>query len=39
MVYISYKTLWQSAFDKMVSEGDIFKDLKFSQLKFQVHDT
>ena len=39
MAYISYKKLWRSQFDKMVSKRDKLQDLNTNQLKLEVHDT
>ena len=39
MASISYKKLWGSEFDKIVSKRDKLRDLNFSQLKLEVHDS
>ena len=39
MAYICYKKLWESEFDGIVSKEDKLQDLKFNQLKLEVHDT
>ena len=39
MAYISYKKLWESEFDGIVSNRDKLQDLHINQLKFDVHDT
>ena len=39
MVNVSYKNLWQSEFDGIVSKRDKLQDLNFNQLKLEVHDT
>ena len=39
MAYISYKKLWQSEFDGIVSKRHKLQDLNFNQLKREVHDT
>ena len=39
MAYISYKKLWESEFDGIVSKRDKLQDLNISQLKLEVHDT
>ena len=38
MAYFSYKKLWKSEFDKIVSKRDKLQDLKINQLNFEVHD-
>ena len=39
MVYFSYKNLWESEFDNIVSKTDKLQDINNIQLKFEVHDT
>ena len=39
MAYISYKKLWESEFDGIVSKRDKLQDLNINQLKLEVHDT
>ena len=39
MAYISYKNLWESEFDGIVSKRDKLQDLRINQLKLEVHDT
>ena len=39
MAYISYKKLWESKFDGIVSKRDKLQDLNINQLKLEVHDT
>ena len=39
MAYISYKKMWESEFDGIVSERDKLQDLNINQLKLEVHDT
>ena len=39
MAYISYKKLWESEFDNIVSKRDKLQDLNINQLKIEVHDT
>ena len=39
MAYISYKKLWESEFDGIVSQKDKLQDLNIIQLKLEVHDT
>ena len=39
MATISYKKLWVSEFNKIVSKKDKVKDRDFSQVKLEVHDT
>ena len=39
MAYISYKKLWESEFDGIVSKGDKLQDLKINQIKLEVYDT
>ena len=39
MAYISYKKLWESEFDGIVSKRDKLQDLIIIQLKLEVHDT
>ena len=39
MAYISYKNLWESKFDNIVSKRDKLQDLDINQLKLEVHDT
>ena len=38
MAYISYKKLWESEFDGIVSRRDKLQDLNINQLKLEVHD-
>ena len=38
MAYISYKKLWESEFDGIVSKRDILQDLNINQLKLEVND-
>ena len=37
--YISYKKLWESEFDNIVSKKDKVQDLNINQLKLEVHDS
>ena len=39
MAYISYKKLWESEFDNIVSKRDKLQDLNINQLKLEVYDT
>ena len=39
MAYISYKKIWESEFDGIVSKRDKLQDLNINQLKLEVHDT
>ena len=39
MAYISYKKLWESEFDGIVSKRDKLQDLNINNLKLEVHDT
>ena len=39
MTYISYKKLWKSEFDGIVSKRDKLEDLNINQLKLEVHDS
>ena len=39
MAYISYKKLWESEFDGIVSKRDKLQDLNINQLKLEVHDS
>ena len=39
MAYISYKKIWESEFDGVVSKRDKLQDLNINQLKLEVHDT
>ena len=39
MAYISYKKLWESEFDGIVSKTDKLQDANINQLKLVVHDT
>ena len=39
MAFISYKKLWESEFDGIVSKRDKLQDLNINQLKLVVHDT
>ena len=39
MAYISYKKLWESEFDGIVSRRDKLQGLNINQLKLEVHDT
>ena len=38
MAYISYKNLWESEFDGIVSKRDKLQDLNINQLKLEGHD-
>ena len=38
MAYISYKKLWESEFDGIVSKRDKLQDLNINNLKLEVHD-
>ena len=38
MAYITYKKLWESEFNNIVSKRDKLKDLNNNQLKLEVHD-
>ena len=35
----SYKKLWESEFDGIVSKRDKLQDFNFNQIKLEVHDT
>ena len=39
MAYISYKKMWESVFDNIVSKRDKLQDLNINQLKLELHDT
>ena len=39
MAFISYKKLWESEFEGIVSKRDKLQDANVSQLKLEVHDT
>ena len=39
MAYISYKKLWESEFDKIVSKRDELQDMNNNQSKLEVLDT
>ena len=39
MAYISYKKLWESEFDGIVSKRDKLQDLNINNLKVEIHDT
>ena len=39
MAHISYKKLWESEFDGIVSERDKLQDANINQLKLEVYDT
>ena len=39
MAYISYKKLWETEFDGIVSRRDKLQYLNINQLKLEVHDT
>ena len=39
MAYISYKKLWESEFDGIVSKKDKLQGLNINQLRLKVHDT
>ena len=39
MAYISFKKLWESEFDGIVSKRDKLQNANISQLKLEVHDT
>ena len=39
MTYISFKKLWESEFDGIVSRRDKLQDLNINQLKLELHDT
>ena len=39
MAYISYKIVWESEFDNIVSKSDKLQDLIINQLKLEVHDS
>ena len=39
MAYISYKKLWESEFDGIVSKREKLEDANINQLKLEVHDT
>ena len=39
MAYISYKKLWESEFDYIVSKRDKLQDLNIIQLKLEIYDT
>ena len=39
MAYISYKRLWESEFDGIVSKRDKLQDSNINQLKLEVYDT
>ena len=38
MAYNSYKKIWESGFDGIISKRDKLQDLKINQLKLEVHD-
>ena len=39
MAYISFKKLWETEFEIIVSEKDKVQDLNNNRLKLKVHDT
>ena len=39
MAYISYKKLWESEFDGIVSKRDKLQDANISKLKLEVNDS
>ena len=39
MAYVSYKKLWESEFDGIVSKRNKLQHLKINQLKLELHDT
>ena len=39
MAYVSYRILWESKFDRIVSKRDKLEDLNINQLKLEEHDT
>ena len=39
MAYISYKNIWESEFDNIVSKRDKLQDLNINQLKLEVRDS
>ena len=39
MAYISYKKLWETEFDGIVSKRDKLQDLNINNLKLEVNDT
>ena len=39
MAYISYKKLWESEFDGIVSKRDTLQGLNINQINFEVYDT
>ena len=39
MAYKSYKKLWESEFDGIVSKRDKLQDSNINQLKLQIHDS
>ena len=39
MANITYKKLWESKFDGILSKRDKLQDLEINQLKLEVHDT
>ena len=39
MAYISYKKIWESEFNGIVSKRDKLQDMNINQLKLEVHDT
>ena len=39
MAYISFKKLWESEFDNIVSKRDKLQDLNIKKLKLDIHDT
>ena len=39
MAYISYRKLWETEFDNIVSKRDKLQDMNINQVKLQVYDT
>ena len=39
MAYLSYKKLWETEFDNIVSKRDKLQDMNINQVKLQVYDT
>ena len=39
MAYISYKNIWESEFDNIVSKRDKLQDLNINQLRLEVRDS
>ena len=39
MAYLSFKKLWETEFDNIVSKRDKLQDMNINQVKLQVYDT